>query len=397
MARSRIASLAILAALGTSLAACSGGYAGGNSSLPSTLGDSGLTVSDKADALVAQRTGSQNARAGIAAANALGARIRQLGLATLDDAWDRAVVPAKSPAQRCRDGVELFAPDRNGDPNSTEALFFYDPTCTQVAIDDVRIYSPVSANSETVNRTDSFYLPRSATAVAFASTHSTISNATFGNYGLPLPTNGFALRSTSAVSFVKMPVLSADAEFVMMPASQGSNAFCEDSAGYDPSGIASLDETFGWQGGALSGGSRSAIGATIVRWSATPSGTLYRAAIGSLSIASGAQNTACPIGTPGFTLSGGTAIGSYSIPLVVIFRRGVLTYLAVRHATLPNGDTLNVGTSGGRRSQRNYISGALRNGGTPIATFAVNGFGNGELTVTSTGAQYRIVDWIVVQ
>jgi hypothetical protein len=397
MARSRIASLTILAALGMGLAACSAGYAGGNVSLPSTLGDSGLTVSDTADALVARRTGSQNARAGIAAANALGARIRLIELATLDDAWDGGMMSATRPSQRCHDGVELFAPDRNGDADSTEALFFYDRACTQLAIDDVRIYAPTGANSESVNRSDSFYLPASTTAVALATTRSTISNATFGSYGLPFAANGFALRAASAVSFLKTPVLSADAEFVMMPGSQASNTFCEDSAGYDPSGIASLDETFGWQGGALSGGSRTAFGNSLVRWSATPTGTAYSGSIGALAVVSGAQNTTCPITTPGFKLSGGTAIGTYSIPLAVTFRRGMLWNLSVRNATLPNGDTLNVKTLGGRRNQRNYIAGSLDNNRTPIATFGVNGFGNGELTVTSTGAQYRIIDWIVVQ
>jgi hypothetical protein len=395
MARSRIVPLIAVAALGTSFAACSGGSAN-NGSLPSTLGDSGLTVSDTADALVARRTGSQNARAGIAAASALGARMRQLAFATLDDAWSGGIAFAKKPLQRCHDGVELFAPDRNGDPNSTEARFFYDPVCTQLALDDVRIYAPTGTNSETVNRTDSFYLPASPSPIAAALTRSVISNATFGNYGFPIVLDGFVVHSSSSVSFIKTPVLSADNEFVMMPGSQSSSAFCEDSAGYDPSGIASLDETFGWQGGALSGASRTVIGKTT-QWSATPSGTLFSAAIGALSIASGPQNTACPIATPGFTLSGGNAIGTYSIPLIVTFRRGMLWSLSVRHATLPNGDTLNVRTLGGRRSQRNYIAGSLSNNRTPIATFAVNGFGNGLLTVTSTGAQYRIVDWIVVQ
>jgi hypothetical protein len=395
MARSRIAPLIAVTALGASLAACSGGYAN-NASIPSTLGDSGLTVSDTADALVARRTGSQNARAGIAAASALGARVRQLGLATLDDAWSGAIVLAKAPSQRCRDGIELFAPDRNGDPNSTEALFFYDPGCMQVALDDVRIYTSSGTNSETVSRTDSFYAPASASAVAVALTHSTISNATFGSYGIPIARDGFALRSTSTVSFIKTAVLSTGNEFVMMSASQSSNAFCEDSAGYDPSGIASLDETFGWQGGVLSGGSRTVVGKTT-QWSAAPSGTLFSATIGGLSIAAGPQNTVCPIVAPGFTLTGGNSIGTYSIPLVVTFRRGMLSNLSVRHAMLPNGDTLNVRTGGGPRGRHDYIAGSLSNNRTPIATFAVNGFGNGLLTVTSTGAQYRIVDWIVVQ
>jgi len=39
----------------------------------------------------------------------------------------------------------------------------------------------------------------------------------------------------------------------------------------------------------------------------------------------------------------------------------------------------------------------VSNGRTSVATFHVNTFGNGALTITSTGAQYKLVDWIVVQ
>ncbi len=390
----RIPSIIAVAALAMSFSACSGGYAGDNASLPNALGDSGLTVSDTTDALVARRTGSQDARAGIAAANALGARIRQLGIVAADDAWESSIMKMAS-AQSCHDGLELLAPDRNGTPNSTEALFFYDPGCSKLALGDVRIYAPVSPTSETVNRSDAFFLPASASVAARAITQTTISGATFGSYGIPVARNGFSTRSVTDVSIGKTPVLSAGSEFLMMPGSSASNGFCEDSAGYDPTGIASLDETFGWQGGALSGGQRTAMG-PVVNWSAVPSGTLYRAPIGSLSISNSAQSTTCPIGAPAFTLNGGTAIGTYSLPFAVTFRHGSLWKLTVRSARLPNGDTLSV-TTRGRRSDRMYITGSVNNGTTPIATFHVNAFGIGELTVISTGAQYRILDWIVVQ
>ena len=396
MARSRIASTIALAALGSALAACGGGYAGSGTSLPSTLGNGELTVSDTADALIAHRTGTQSARAGIAAASALGARMRQLSLIASDDAWRGVTAAAKTPSQQCRDGIELFAPDRNGDPDSTEALFFYNAACTQLAIDDVRLYAPVNASTETVNRTDSFYLPQSSSAIAGATTNTTISDATFGNYGLPIAADGFAAIGSTTASIAKTPVLSASAEFVMMPGSQASNAFCEDSAGYDPAGIASLDETFGWQGGVLSAGTRTSA-ANATTWSATPAGTAYSAPIGALSIGTGAQNLSCPISTPDFSLDGGTAIGTYSMPISVEFDRGILWSLSVRNARLPNGDTLNLRTVGHQRARHDYIVGRLTNGQTPIATLSLNGFGNGELTVTSTGAQYKIVDWMVVQ
>lgn len=392
MIRPRILSIIALAALATSFSACSG--AGNNASLPNTLGDSGVTVSDTTDALVARRTGSQDARAGIAAANALGARMRQLGIVSADDAW-QSLDARNASARSCHDGVELFAPDRNGTANSTEALFFYDPGCSKLAVDDVRVYAPTSATSETVSRSDAFFLPASAWVAARAITQSTISSATFGNYGIPVARNGFSLHSVTDVSLGKTTVLSTGAEFLMTPGSSTSNGFCEDSAGYDPAGIASLDETFGWQGGALSGGQRSTVG-SVVNWSATPTGMLYRAPIGSLSISRNAQSTTCPIGAPAFTLNGGTAIGTYSLPFGVTFRDGILWKLTVRSAQLPSGDTLSV-TTRGRRSDRTYVTGSVDNGTTPIAAFHVNAFGNGELTVISTGAQYRILDWIVLQ
>ena len=168
--------------------------------------------------------------------------------------------------------------------------------------------------------------------------------------------------------------------------------------GEPATGIASLDETFGWQGGILSGGTRTTKGNAFVTWSATPSGTIYQGAIGSLSISSATQNTSCPIAKPDFSLTGGTSLGTYSIPIAVSFHRGQLWSVTVSNGSLPNGDTLNVRTNRAHREgARGYIVGAVTNGSTSVATFAVNAFGNGVLTVTSTGAQYKIVDWIVVQ
>jgi hypothetical protein len=38
----------------------------------------------------------------------------------------------------------------------------------------------------------------------------------------------------------------------------------------------------------------------------------------------------------------------------------------------------------------------LRDGRAQVATFHANAAGDGTLTITSTGAQYVIADWIVV-
>jgi hypothetical protein len=398
MARSPIALVVSALALSLGLSACSG-MSAGNGSLPGSA-EMTQTIGDTADALVARRTGSQNAGTGISTANALGGRIRQLQLASGDDAWSgfSPALRVRGRRAHCEDGIELFAPDRNGDPNSTEALFFYDAGCTSVALDDVRLYTSTGRSSETVHRTDSLYAPGSSTATAVETSTSNISNATFGRYGLPNPAAGFADVTAGQVSIGTSPVLSANAEFVMMPGTRASGAFCGDSAGFDPTGIASLDSTFGYQGAVLSGGSRTSSGNAFVTWSATSSGTAFQGPIGSLSVATGSQNLSCPIATPNFTLNGGTAIGTYSIPMRITFHRGELWSLTITGATLPGGDTLNVRTNHARRQgSRGYIVGSISNGGTSIATFGVSAFGNGVLTVTSTGAQYKIVDWIVVQ
>jgi hypothetical protein len=378
-------------ALAWALSACSG----------NTLG--GQTVVDTADALVARPTGSQMASKGIAAANALGARIRQVQFAAGDDAWSIVrFAPSAKAAEahlgRCEDGIELFAPDRNGDPNSTEAIVFFDADCSQPAVDDVRVYTSTGSTSETVAHTASFYAPHGSSAIAVATAHSTISNAAIGSYGLPSLKAGFADVSSGTLNVGGKSVLAASSEFVMMPGTRSSSSFCGDSAGYDPSGIASLDETFGAQGGILSGGSRHALGNAFVQWAATPTGTAYQAAIGSLSIGTGTQNVTCPITIPNFTLTGGTAIGTYSIPIGITFHRGKLWSVTVRNGMLPGGDTLNVRTNRShRQGGRALIDGSIASGKTPVAGFVVNTFGNGTLTIVSTGAVYKIVDWVVVQ
>lgn len=399
MQRSPVGLVVSALALSFAVAGCSG-MSGGNGSLPGSSTDATQTIGDTADALLARRTGSQNAGTGISAANALGGRIRQLALASSDDAW-AGLLPASGRTghlRRCDDGIELFAPARNGEPNSTEALVFYDPACATLAVDDVRTYTPTGMHSEMVHHTATLYAPRSSTAAALATSTSSISNATIGRFGLPDISSGFANLTAGQVVVGRSQVLKTAGEFVMMPGSRSSSAFCGDSAGYDPSGIVSLDSTFGWQGGVLSGATRTVEGNGFVSWSAAPAGTAYGGAIGSLSLATATQNLTCPIARPDFTLTGGSALGTYRIPINVTFHRGRIWSLTVHGATLPGGDTLSVKTNHARhQASHDYISGAMMNGRTSIATFGVNAFGNGTLTVTSTGAQYKIADWIVVQ
>ena len=293
---------------------------------------------------------------------------------------------------------EFFSPDKNGDPGSTEQQYFYDNACAQPAWDGVRVYTSTGASSETVNRTVKVYALGSAAAIATRTAVDTIRNATFDQYGFAIPADGFARSEAGMLQYSGTNAIASDAELVMSPVSGNSETFCGDSAGYNVNGVASLGETFGWQGGVLSTGTRTVNADGSVTWTATHAGATSKGAIGALAIGAGAQNTACPIATPMFTLTGGTSLGTYDIPMVATYKAGLLIGLTITNATLSSGATLNVTTNTNVSPTNSaFITGTIANAGTQIATFAVDAFGDGTLTLGSGGSQYVVTDWHVVK
>jgi hypothetical protein len=381
--------LAVLAATMT-LAACGGGGGGGTSSMPST-GGGGSTQSSQ--------TQSQTA---IDATNALGDPVKTTadfndttsGTSTASRSTNATIMLANGV---CTNGVEFWAPDKNGDPNSTEEQYFYDTACTELARDVIRIYT-INGTAETVNRTETQYAINNATPIATRDSTVNYINGSYGKNGYPVVADGFDRDASSALNIAGSKTIVGDDELVMQAGSGGTNAWCGDSAGYNATGIAKLDETFGWQGGVLTGGTRTLNNDGSVTWTATHAGMVFTGAIGSLSVATGSENTTCPISTPQYTLSGGTSQGSYSIPVTATYMHGELTNLSVTNAQLANGNTLNVVTNTNvSNTSSNFVTGTISNGGTQIATFAVDCFGDGTLTVTSSGAEYVIDDWHVVK
>jgi hypothetical protein len=378
--------LLLVLATTMTLAACGGG---GGSTPPTSNNGGGSSSSSQ----------SQNS---IDAVNALGDPVS--ATANFNDTTSGTASAVRSNSATpmlqigvCTNGVEFWAPDKNGDPNSTEDQYFYDSACTELARDVVRIYT-INGSSETVQRTASDYAINNSTPIATRTTTVNYINASYGTYGYPIVADGFARSETSQTNISGAKTLVGDDELVMSAGSGGTNAWCGDSAGYNATGIARLNETFGWQGGVPSGGSRTVNSNGSVTWTATHAGTVFTGAIGSLSIAIGTENTACPISTPEFTLSGGTSQGMYSIPVSTTYMHGVLTNLTVTNASLANGNTLNVTTNTSvSPTNSNFITGTISNGSTQIATFAVDCFGNGTLTVTSSGAQFVIDDWHVIK
>src|SRR5579885_1001087 len=77
----------------------------------------------------------------IGVANSLGSPIKNLKdfNETMSSPSQQSVRVHFSATGQCNNGVEFFAPDKQGQPNSTERIEFYDSGCTQTAVDVVRL------------------------------------------------------------------------------------------------------------------------------------------------------------------------------------------------------------------------------------------------------------------
>lgn len=350
-----------------------------------------------------QPQGQSGASAAISAANSIGTPLKSFA------SYDVAVSPSSfgaAPAAQsarpdasgsCNGGIEFFSPDRSGNANSTESRWFYDAACTQLARDQVRLFAPAGSGAENVAVTTQLYAPANATPIAVRTDANVITGATFDANGFPIAADGFYRSSSQTLSISGSKTIDSGDELVMRPQSGASEPYCSDSAGYNATGFAALNETFGWQGIATNG-TRTPNADGTVTWSATHAGTNEQGAIGSLSIQTGAANPTCPIATPRYTIAGGSATGSYTLPITATFRHGLLTELTIANATLANGDTLNVATNPSvLPTNALFVQGTVSNGSTQIATFSVDAFGDGLLTVTSSGKRYAITDWHVAR
>jgi len=194
--------------------------------------------------------------------------------------------------------------------------------------------------------------------------------------------------------FVRDKSIVSSSQVVVRPSYSNVSAYCEASAGYSVRGIPSLDQTFGWQSGAVSGGARASDGRGSAIWSANANGIVVRGAIGGLSLAQARQSSGCPMRAFPFTVAGGSAKNEFSIPISMAFRRGQLSSLTVTDARFSNGESLDVTSEA--NGQRFSVNGFIRNGRKQLATFTADAGGNGTLAITSTGAQYAIADCVVV-
>lgn len=392
-----------------SLTACGGG-GGGSASVPSGTGSvpytpSGSTSGPDIDA--------QPAKAEvISMTNAVGAAVdsfstfegssEQVALAVQRASLQRDTAPTGG---TCNNGVIVNVPDLNGDADSTETRAYYDSACTNLARDTVRQFQPGTGGvTEIVNSTSKQYasgLPQTPTSVR--SDVTTYSNATITKNGYPSLTPGYERSSTGFVYIGSTKTLVLDYELIMEPQSGGVNQFCSDNAGYSIVETDTNDgltyESFGW-GSLVSSGKRTVNGDGSVTWSGTHAGTTYSGSAGSIQVATGAANTACPMTAPEFTISAPTKLGSSTLPISATYDDGVLQNLAIANASLAGGVTLNVSTNTQLTpGNPDFITGTLSNGSGPFASFYTDAFGDGALTISVQGTayQYAITAWHVMK
>jgi hypothetical protein len=120
-----------------------------------------------------------------------------------------------------------------------------------------------------------------------------------------------------------------------------------------------------------------------VTFAGTRNKTFYKGPLGSLSIPA----------TPPFSVSGGTQLGTGTINGSIEFDSNDELINVALNGTLANGDTIVVTSSGSGASIS--INGTISSpGGTQLATFSVDRFGDGIITYAS-GSQALIIDWHV--
>lgn len=202
---------------------------------------------------------------------------------------------------------------------------------------------------------------------------------------------GIALRSAQGRPYGSR--IYSTSQLVIRQAIANVAPFCESGAGMTLTGIASLDASFGWQSGVYTGGTRTSNGGAFATWSATVTGAAVEAPINQLNIVRHG-GTSCPMMDPTYTIGGARNDDGFSIPVSLTYRDGKLWDVTVSGGTFNNGERLDIAST--PPTMRLAINGIISKGDTALGSFVENAAGNGMLTVTSTGAQYRIKDWIVV-
>jgi len=171
------------------------------------------------------------------------------------------------------------------------------------------------------------------------------------------------------------------------------SSFCRTFAGFGGNWVPGLETTLGWQGATRGTALAFRRPDTPLAVSAVAAGTAFVGPEGSIQPLDAWSRTRCPSATPTYAIVGKAMILPFKIPFRLDYRNGRLWALSVAHATF---GTYSIELTATRVERTLRIDGIIDDGRMRIADLRADGLGTGDLTITSTGAQYRLVDWSVV-
>ena len=272
----------------------------------------------------------------------------------------------------CNNGIERTVTVVSANQTNYDVKYFYDAACTELGR-EVQSDVVTSGSGETITR--------NATNYNLSGTGLTTRATTYAITGTPASGN-FTQFLTSALTLGTSgnPAAQIERTDTFATSTPGSGTVSGSSGRVaNPAGFAS---SYG-HNAALSGVTWSVDGSGNVTFSGGRNGELFKGPFLGLTLA-----TAAP-----FTVSGGTEIGGSTVNGSVVFDvNGNLTSVSLT-GTFLHGNTLNVTSSGSPIA----INGTIANsGGTTVATFTVDQFGDGIITYAN-GSQGLIYDWHVVR
>jgi hypothetical protein len=179
----------------------------------------------------------------------------------------------------------------------------------------------------------------------------------------------------------------------LQPARGRGMAFCRTFAGFGGDWVPALETTLGWQGATRGIAMALHRPDTPLAVRAIAAGTAFVGPEGSIEPLDAWSRERCPSAIPTYAIIGKAMVLPFKIPFRLDYRNGRLWGLSVSHATF---GTYSIELTTMRFERTLRIDGIIDDGRMRIADLRTDGLGTGDLTITSTGAQYRLVDWSVV-
>ncbi|MBV8365698.1 MAG: hypothetical protein JO194_04280 [Candidatus Eremiobacteraeota bacterium] len=349
------------------LAGCSGGGGGGPLPNPSSGGSSQMTQQEAA------QTGANSAMAEVGRASLDSSLFSgSVGVVLSTARVPMSVHPTTSGT--CNNGVIKTITVISPTETQYDVQLFYDAACTQLrrdAFSDVQMPSP---STENIARTIKNY----NNAGLLLSTRQ-------ANYAVTGSPGNFSAVVTSAltVGTASSPEEQDGHQLTVAPQNANTWTIAGDGARIENVAVPSVNESFG-EAAQLQNVTATTDPSNDVTFAGTRNKTFYKGPLGSLSIPA----------TPPFSVSGGTQLGTGSISGSIEFDANDNLLNVTLNGTLANGDLIAVTSSGSGPTIS--INGTISSsGGTVLATFSVDRFGDGIITYAN-GAQAVIIDWHVV-